>query len=114
MVQIPGSHWIWEANALSEGVFTFVVTFTLAEWGRAALTSLKLQIAADDHFAVQFNGFPIAPEWSGGYTSVSQYELKSWALGTDEALGVQENVLEMTVWNSNTWGGIIYRLDLID
>ncbi len=68
----------------------------------------------DERFAVQFNGFMIAPAWSGGDGSASQYELKLRALGTDEVLGVQGNRLEMTVLNSDGRGGMIYRLDLID
>ena len=110
---IPGSIWIWESPGDVEGTFTFVRTFVLAEWARVALTSLRLSIAADDHFSVVFNGEPIALQWSGGYTTVSQYELKTWALGSNEVLGVRDNVVEMTVWNFETWGGLVYKIDFI-
>lgn len=110
---IAGSNWLWESPGEVEGVFTFVRTFVLAEWARVALTSLRLSIAADDHFSVVFNGQVIAPQWTGGYTSVSQYELKTYALGSSEVLGVQENRLEMIVWNFNAFGGLVYKLDFM-
>jgi len=109
---ILGAHWIWESNALTQGTFTFVRTFVLAEWARVALTSVRLSIAADGSFAVRFNGQPVTLQWSGGFGGVTQYELKAWVLGSDGGLGVQENTLEMTVMNTNANGGIVYRLDL--
>jgi hypothetical protein len=76
---------------------------------RVALTSLKLLIAADNYFTVEFNGMG-APEWSGSM-SLRQFELKPWALGLDAVLGAQENKLEINVQNDGGPGNLIYRLD---
>lgn len=95
------------------GVFTFVRTFKLVESARSALTSLKLSIAADDFFSVVFNGEPIALQWVTGLSTVSQYELKTYALGLNEGLGVRDNVLEMNVWNRGGPGALLYKLDFV-
>jgi len=61
---------------------------------------------------VVFNGHIIAPQWTGRWNYLSQYELKPLTLGSS-ATGMQENVLEMTVPNTAGWGGLIYKLDLV-
>ena len=114
--EISGSSRIWESTAWigGEGVFTFVVTFVLAEWKRVAFTSIKLLISAEEHHAVQFNGGVVAPMWSGNWYSVSEYELKSLALGSNEVLGVRENRLEIQVRTTWFMGELIYRLDFVE
>jgi len=112
-VSIPGATWIWESNASTGGTFTYVRTFRLTDCALAALTSLKLSISADDCFSVVFNGHIIAPQGTGRWYYLSQYELKPLTLGSSATLGMQENVLEMTVPNTAGWGGLIYKLDLV-
>lgn len=114
-VVIPDSKFIWESsNSYSQGIFTFVATFILAEWKRVSFTSINLVIAVDDYYALQFNGVVVESEWRRSIFSTVQYELKSWALGSDETLGIRENRLEITARNTGGPGNLIYRLDFIN
>ena len=44
---------------------------------------------------------------------MSRYELKTWALGSNEVLGVQDNTLEITVANPIGRVGLVYTLDML-
>jgi len=110
---ISDSSWIWESNLDTTGPYTFVRTFKLVESALAALTSLKLSVFADDLFSVVFNGVLIEGEWKRGLDALSQYELKAYALGSSQGLGVRENRLEIPVKNGAGWVGLRFRLDFI-
>jgi len=107
---LPGATWIWESTAYSVGVFAFVNTFTMADWASSSIAHLRLYISADNAYSVVFNGVPIGTEWTGGFATVDQYDLKPWVLGSSVALGAQENRLEMKVWNAGGPGGLLYKL----
>jgi len=110
---LAGASWIWESSAQSLGPFKYQSTFTLAEWARTSISGLKLHIAADNRYAVTFNGVVVAPQWTGSYNPVKIYELKQWAVGSSEALGVQENSLVILALNSGGPAGLIYKLEVV-
>lgn len=103
---LPGASWVWESDARSEGVFTFLGTFTVPGWALASIMSVKLTIAADDVFKVKFNGVVIAPQWTGGYTQVMTFELKPWLQGS------LPNRLDITVKNTQYMGGLLYKVEI--
>lgn len=109
-VALPGANWIWESASNSVGAFDFVNTFTMAEWASNSIAHLRLYIAADNAYSVVFNGEVLAGQWTGGFFTVDQYDLKPWILGSSVELGSQVNRLEMKVWNSGGPGGLLYKL----
>ena len=126
-VGMEGANWVWvstigapsEANGWtwvdSEAVFgtyTFIGTFTLAEWKRPYLSSLTLSIAADERYSVTLNGEVIEPG-SANYhwDSVGQYELKDKFLGSNQQGDGIVNTLEVVVSDDAGPGGVVYKVE---
>jgi len=110
---IPGASWIWESNAETVGIYTFVNTFTMAQWATDSIAGLRLYISADNYYSVEFNGVLIAGQWTGGFSTVDQYELKPWLLGSSVVLGAQQNTMKIVAKNNEGPGGVIYKLQII-
>ena len=108
----PGASWVWESASSATGLYTFVDTFVLPEWVRYSTSTLTLYICADANFAVTLNGKIIAPGGSGGYTIVTEYDLKLSFIGSTALSGVQVNTLEISVYNSAGPGGLLYKVEI--
>ena len=107
---LPGAQWIWESAGNTVGVFDFVTTFAMGEWARTSISHLWLYIAADNAYSITFNGVLIAPQWTGGFATVVQYDLKPYVLGSSAVLGAQQNRLDMNIYNFGGPGGLLYKL----
>ena len=110
---VPGATWIWESNADTVGIYTFVNTFTMAQWAKDSIAGLRLYISADNYYSVVFNGVLIAGQWTGGFSTVDTYELKPWLLGSSVSLGAQQNTMKILAKNNEGPGGVIYKLQII-
>lgn len=109
-ITLSGARWIWESDSESVGVFTFLATFTVPEW--STITSVKLLLAADDCFAVIFNGVTIASEWTGDYTAIKSLELGPWLQVSGASLGTRPNRLEIRANNTSGPGGLLYKVEI--
>lgn len=107
---MEGAHWVWSDLNESLGTQKFVATFTLDEWKRDHLTSLKLYIATDDSNTVVFNGKTLNTDWFGGFGEYYAFDLKDTYLGSTPEATV-ENRLEISVLNVVGPGGLLYKVE---
>ena len=119
---VPNVNWVWVSDAGTpaatggnwdysqcvKGTYTFINTFTLAEWKRSHISSLGLSILVDDAFKVTFNGELLTPDWVSGFPT---YELKEKYLGST-AGDTRENKILVEANNPAGPGGLILKVEV--